>query len=282
MASNSAEDRFDGNVWGNCNSRPKRRLLHRFRARLCDDLLLTTQGLEWWGVLRDGLVQRADVRSDHGHRDVRCADLGIDSEQGGDGWRGGHEHTGGDSCGASCLASYPSGSAVTLTAAPMTNSIFTGWSGAACVGTDVCTVTMSDITMVTATFDVPAPLTLTVVRAGTGSGTVTITQGDIACEITCSASYDNGTVVTLTASARYGVFLQRLERRGRSGRGSCTVVVSAATTVTATFNFRRNRGHRGLDGSRSNCEGSRFDDVVCTLNLQVFFAQKRAVKMDHL
>ena len=153
---------------------------------------------------------------------------------------------------------------------------------AACVGTDVCTVTMSDITMATATFDVPAPLTLTVVRAGTGSGTVTITQGDIACEITCSASYDNGTVVTLTASARYGVFLQRLERRGRSGRGSCTVVVSAATTVTATFNFRRNRGHRGLDGSRSNCEGSRFDDVVCTLNLQVFFAQKRAVKMDHL
>src|SRR5437879_13579318 len=80
----------------NCNSRPKRRLLHRFRARLCDDLLLTTQGLEWWGVLRDGLVQRADVRSDHGHRDVRCADLGIDSEQGGDGWRGGHEHTGGN------------------------------------------------------------------------------------------------------------------------------------------------------------------------------------------
>src|SRR5439155_10937224 len=96
MASNSAEDRFDGNVWGNCNSRPKRRLLHRFRARLCDDLLLTTHGLEWWGVLRDGLVQRADVRSDHGHRDVRCADLGIDSEQGGDGWRGGHEHTGGN------------------------------------------------------------------------------------------------------------------------------------------------------------------------------------------
>jgi len=60
---------------------------------------------------------------------------------------------------------------------------------------------------------VPAPLTLTVVRAGAGSGTVTITQGDIPCEITCSASYDNGTVVTLTASARYGVFPQRLERR---------------------------------------------------------------------
>ena len=42
------------------------------------------------------------------------------------------------------------------------------------------------------------------------------------------------------------------------------MIMSAATTVTATFNFRR------------------FDDVVCTLNLQVFFAQKRAVKMDHL
>ena len=93
---NSAEVRFDGNVCGNCNSRPKRRLLHRFRARLCDDLLLTTQGLEWWGVLRDGLVQRADVRSDHGHRHVRRADLGIDGEQGGDGWRDGDEYAGGD------------------------------------------------------------------------------------------------------------------------------------------------------------------------------------------
>src|SRR2546426_5175435 len=85
MASNSAEDRFDGNVWGNCNSRPKRRLLHRFRARLCDDLLLTTQGLEWWGVLRDGLVQRADVRSDHGHRDVDVRTLALTVSKAGTG-----------------------------------------------------------------------------------------------------------------------------------------------------------------------------------------------------
>ena len=35
----------------------------------------------------------------------------------------------GITCGTSCSGSYASGTAVTLTAAPMTNSIFTGWSG---------------------------------------------------------------------------------------------------------------------------------------------------------
>ncbi len=155
-------------------------------------------------------------------------------------------HTGGDSCGASCLASYPSGSAVTLTAAPMTNSIFTGWSGAACVGTDVCTVTMSDITMVTATFDVPASLTLTVVRAGTGSGTVTSAPAGITCGTSCSASYASGTAVTLTATPTTGSTFTGWSGGGCSGSGSCTVIMSAATTVTATFNVCRHRGHRGL------------------------------------
>src|SRR5438034_1277182 len=41
----------------------------------------------------------------------------------------------GITCGATCSASFPSGTAVTLTAAPAAGSIFSGWSGGGCSGT---------------------------------------------------------------------------------------------------------------------------------------------------
>ena len=50
------------------------------------------------------------------------------------------------------VASYPTGSVVTLTATPDGGSTFTGWSGA-CTGTGTCLVTMSTATSVTATFE---------------------------------------------------------------------------------------------------------------------------------
>ena len=61
-------------------------------------------------------------------------------------------------CGASCSASYASGTVVTLTAAPAAGSTFTGWSGA-CTGAGSCTVTMS-AAVVTASFDQTTPVGL--------------------------------------------------------------------------------------------------------------------------
>src|SRR5262249_45038596 len=77
----------------------------------------------------------------------------------------------GINCGATCSASYNSGTVVTLTATPGGGSTFTGWSGA-CSGTGSCVVTMNAATTVTATFTVQTFL-LTVGKSGTGSGTVT-------------------------------------------------------------------------------------------------------------
>jgi phospholipase C len=57
----------------------------------------------------------------------------------------------GISCGTTCTANFPSGSSVTLTAAPTTGFVFTGWSGA-CSGTATCSVTINAATSVTATF----------------------------------------------------------------------------------------------------------------------------------
>jgi hypothetical protein len=62
----------------------------------------------------------------------------------------------GIACGATCAASYLSGTAVTLTAAPASGAIFTGWSGGGCTGTGTCTVTVSAATTVTATFARPS------------------------------------------------------------------------------------------------------------------------------
>ena len=65
----------------------------------------------------------------------------------------------GINCGATCAASFNNGSSVTLTAAPASGSVFSGWSGGGCSGTGTCTLTLNANTTVTAAFD-PAPSTL--------------------------------------------------------------------------------------------------------------------------
>ena len=59
----------------------------------------------------------------------------------------------GISCGATCSAAFAIGTMVTLTAAPVAGSTFTGWSGS-CTGTGACTVTMSSARAVTASFSI--------------------------------------------------------------------------------------------------------------------------------
>ena len=55
-------------------------------------------------------------------------------------------------CGATCSASYASGTVVTLTATPDLVSIFNGWSGCDAVSGTTCTVTMGAARSVTAHF----------------------------------------------------------------------------------------------------------------------------------
>src|SRR5207249_2073616 len=139
--------------------------------------------------------------------------------------------------GTSCSASYASGTALTLTAAPATGSTFTGWSGGGCSGTGTCTVTLNAATTVTATFGVPS-FALTVSKAGAGSGTVTSTPPGITCGTTCAWSYPSGTVVTLTATPAADSTFAGWSGGGCTGTGACTVTLSAATAVTATFDLQ--------------------------------------------
>src|SRR4029077_3552256 len=101
-------------------------------------------------------------------------------------------------CGTACTATYDSGTVVTLTATPAANATFDGWTGGGCSGTGPCTLTLTAHTTVTASFSVRR-LPLSISRQGLGSGTVTSSPAGIDCGTACTATYDSGTVVTLTA-----------------------------------------------------------------------------------
>ena len=81
----------------------------------------------------------------------------------------------------------------------------------------------------------PTSQTLTVTKAGTGSGTVTSSPAGINCGSDCSESYASGTNVTLTAAPGAGSTFAGWSG-ACSGTGSCAVTMSAARSVTATFN----------------------------------------------
>jgi hypothetical protein len=139
----------------------------------------------------------------------------------------------GISCGTGCSAAYDAHTQVTLTAAPAANSVFTGWSGGGCAGTGTCVVTTDSAISVTATFTLKQ-FTVSVAVTGTGGGTVTSSPAGISCGSSCSALYNVGTVVTLTASPNsQSTFLGW--SGACSGTGACTFTVTAATSVTAAF-----------------------------------------------
>ncbi|HTJ41569.1 MAG TPA: choice-of-anchor D domain-containing protein [Kofleriaceae bacterium] len=139
-------------------------------------------------------------------------------------------------CGATCSASFAYGTAVTLTATPSAGSSFGGWSGA-CTGTGTCSITIAQAANVTATFTI-IPETLTITKSGTGGGTVSSSPAGISCGATCSASFDHGTSVTLSATPVTGSSFTGWSGAGCSGTGTCVVAMTQAQGVTATFTLK--------------------------------------------
>ena len=140
----------------------------------------------------------------------------------------------GINCGTDCTETYPAGTTVTLTAAPINGSSFAGWTGGGCTGTASCTVTLTADTTITARFDRPT-FSLTVSRSGGGAGAVNSNPAGITCGVDCAETYPSGTVVTLTAAPNSGSFFAGWSGGGCTGTGTCTVTLSAAATVDARF-----------------------------------------------
>jgi Divergent InlB B-repeat domain/Abnormal spindle-like microcephaly-assoc'd, ASPM-SPD-2-Hydin len=143
----------------------------------------------------------------------------------------------GISCPSGCSANFAIGTVVTLTATPTNGSTFTGWTDENCEGTGTCTLTIQQATTVTASFaaGTSTNFILTVTEAGTGSGNVTSAPLGISCPDGCSGSFAGGTQVTLTETPSEGSVFAGWSG-ACSGVESCVVTVTAATSVTATFN----------------------------------------------
>jgi uncharacterized repeat protein (TIGR02543 family) len=131
----------------------------------------------------------------------------------------------GVSCGNNCYG-YPAGTVVTLSPQLLTGASLTSWGGA-CSGTTACKVTISQPTVVSASFIGPT-LTVNVV----GAGTVQSSDGALICfTVACPLATGPGQVVTLLPTG--GTFIGW--SGACAGTGNCTVAMSASQSVTANF-----------------------------------------------
>ena len=143
----------------------------------------------------------------------------------------------GINCGTDCAEVYPPGTVVTLMPMAIGDAQFAGWSGA-CTGTGACTVTINAATAVDARYD-QRTYTIMVQRAGTGTGTVTTLAPatGITCGTDCTESYASGTMVTLLAQPAADNVFGGWTGDCTGTTGPCTVTMTAARTVRATFNL---------------------------------------------
>ena len=141
-------------------------------------------------------------------------------------------------CPGTCSASFDEGTPVTLTAVASRGSVLRAWGGA-CAGTSglVCTVSMDGAKSVTADFEtanttVTHGLTVSV----SGSGSVSSAPAGIACPGDCNESYDEGTRVTLTATASLGHTFSSWSGACAGSGATCTLTLSGDLSTTAILN----------------------------------------------
>lgn len=152
----------------------------------------------------------------------------------------------GISCGATCAATYPYGTSVSLTATPGPTSTFSGWTGA-CSGSGSCIVSMTEARSVTAIFSIKS-YTLSVSRSGNGAGAISSTPGGISCGSTCSASFNHGTVVSLGQTPDASSIFSGWSG-ACSGTGACNVTMDQARSVTANFTLKTYQLSVGVSGN---------------------------------
>ena len=148
-----------------------------------------------------------------------------------------------------CNKYYPHGTLVTLTATPATDHSFTRWTGA-CAGTQpTCTLEMTQVRKVTASFAAPASdFALTVTGNGSGSGSVVAgtPPGGLDCTITaglttmtgCTSLYPAQTELTLSATpdAEQTFIGWGGDCTAAGDAPTCQLTMSQNRSVSATFN----------------------------------------------
>ncbi|WP_457333090.1 InlB B-repeat-containing protein [Rhizobacter sp. P5_C2] len=135
-----------------------------------------------------------------------------------------------------CGGTYTAGTVVTLTATPASGYTVGAWTvnGSTCSGS-TCQVTMSTARNVSVSFTAVAVPTYALGVTVTGSGSVSSSPAGISCGSTCAHTYNQNTVVTLSATPASGYSFAGWSGAGCSGTNTCVVTMSAARTVAASF-----------------------------------------------
>jgi hypothetical protein len=145
-------------------------------------------------------------------------------------------------CGSTCSAEYNENATITLTATPAVHNRFTGWKGAdaqaeGCDETGAtltCEVEMSAAKSIEAEFEPIPQQTLTVAPTGSGEGFIASSPSGIECGATCSAEFDQGTAVTVSAVPASGSRFTGWSG-DCSGTAACEVTLNSNSTVAAAF-----------------------------------------------
>jgi phospholipase C len=137
----------------------------------------------------------------------------------------------GINCPSACTASFASGTSVTLTATAGSGFSFGGFGGA-CSGS-TCSLVLSSNQTVSAAFTASGTTQLTV--SVSGSGTVTSSPSGIDCPTTCSASFNDGTTVALSATPAAGNNFSGFS--GACTGMSCQLTLSGGQNQSVTVTF---------------------------------------------
>lgn len=145
--------------------------------------------------------------------------------------------TGGIDCGSACSADIAADTVLSLTATPAAGHVLQAWGGAcaAAAGAARCDLTVTQAATVSATFVPQVAGNFTLAVAVTGNGTVRSQPAGIDCGSTCSAAFAGSTSVVLTATPAQGQVLQAWGGACSGAATTCTVAMTVARNVTATF-----------------------------------------------
>jgi ELWxxDGT repeat protein len=174
------------------------------------------------------------------------------------------------------LATFLSGATVTLLPTPAPGFAFGGWSGD-CSGFAACVLSMQEDRAVIASF-VPSPRPNLVV-ALVGAGGVTSAPAGIACNPTCSATFNLNTVVTLTAAPAPGFALTGWSGCDVVNGLVCTVTLGTNRAVTATFAIQQFTLTVLREGGGPGSVGSAPAGIACGAQCQASFASGTVVTL---